>query len=60
VQIAPKKLLIYNNEGRIIHTQPWPEGVEIIESHISGSGLYYIHVLYQTGEFAIVPVIVQQ
>jgi len=60
VQIAPKKLLIYNNEGRIIHTQPWPEGVEIIESHISGSGLYYIHVLYQTGGFAIVPVIVQQ
>ncbi len=56
----PKKLLIYNNQGRTIHSQSWPVGTDIIESHLSGSGLYYIHVLYQTGEFAIVPVTIQQ
>ena len=56
----PTSLSIRNNIGQLVKKMPWPDTQEKISTYLSGSGLYYIHVLYHDGNKKVIPVIVQQ
>lgn len=56
----PIAISIRNNIGQELKRIPWPNRQKRISSWLSGSGLYYIHVLYENGNKKVIPVIVQQ
>jgi len=56
----PIEIKLYDYLGREQFTLKWPNGQEKISISQPGSGLYYIHVLYQNSSRKMIPVIIQQ